>query len=167
MGTLFVPSTVRSQVITWLHANKIFYPRVLHMLSSAKKLFWWSSMTQDIKEFVATCSTCTKNKPGNQLPAGLLQPLPTPSRPWSHISEDFATGLPPSEGNTVILTVINRFSKATHFTHHFCKALGVSSSLTSGYHPQSNGQTRCNQELETTLRYVVERNPSAWSQHLV
>ncbi|KAI2651157.1 Transposon Ty3-I Gag-Pol polyprotein [Labeo rohita] len=52
----------------------------------------------------------TSNRP----PAGLLQPLSVPSRPWSHISLDFVTGLPPSQGNTVVLTVVDRFSKATH-----------------------------------------------------
>ncbi|WP_353749951.1 integrase catalytic domain-containing protein, partial [Shigella sonnei] len=38
-----------------------------------------------------------------------------PSRPWSHIALDFITGLPLSAGKTVILTVVDRFSKAAHF----------------------------------------------------
>ncbi len=46
---------------------------------------------------------------------GFLRPLPIPSRPWSHIALDFVTGLPPSAGNTVVLTVVDRFSKAAHF----------------------------------------------------
>ncbi len=41
--------------------------------------------------------------------------LPVLSHPWSHIALDFVTGLPPSQGNTVILTIVNRFSKAVHF----------------------------------------------------
>ena len=41
--------------------------------------------------------------------------LPVPSHPWSHIAMDFVTGLPPSEGKTVILTIIDHFSKAAHF----------------------------------------------------
>ncbi|XP_061907774.1 uncharacterized protein LOC133652739 [Entelurus aequoreus] len=54
-------------------------------------------------------------KPSHRPPAGLLLPLPVPSRPWSHISLDFITGFPPSQGNTTILTIIDRFSKAAHF----------------------------------------------------
>lgn len=38
--------------------------------------------------------------------------LPVPGRPWSHIY--FVTSLPPSECNTVALTIVDRFSKAVH-----------------------------------------------------
>ncbi|KAI3368665.1 hypothetical protein L3Q82_025402 [Scortum barcoo] len=42
-------------------------------------------------------------------------PLSVPGRPWSHIALDFVTGLPQSNGKTVILTIVDRFSKAAHF----------------------------------------------------
>ncbi|XP_030635129.1 butyrophilin subfamily 1 member A1-like [Chanos chanos] len=45
----------------------------------------------------------------------LIQPLPVPGHPWSHIAPDFVTGLPPSHGDTVILTIVDRFSIAVHF----------------------------------------------------
>merc|ERR1712035_191278 len=49
----------------------------------------------------------------------------------------------------------------------FCETLRVTSSLTSGYHPQSNGQTeRANQSLESSLRCVAARLPASWSTHL-
>ena len=109
-------------------------------------------------------------------------PLPIPARPWSHLALDFVTDLPPSEGFTTILTIIDRFSRSvkfipfsslpsamdtalalyTHIFRHFgipedilsdrgaqftsrvwrsfFEHLGVSISLTSGYHPQTNGQ---------------------------
>ncbi len=166
-------------------------------------------MARDTRDFVLACSFCASCKTSNRPPAGLLQPLSVPSRPWSHISLDFVTALPPSHGNTVVLTVVDRFSKAAHFIplpklpsaretatavidhvfrihglpkdvvsdrgpqfvskfwREFCKLLGASVSLSSGFHPQSNGQTeRANQDLERVLRCLVSQNPSSWSQQL-
>ena len=46
----------------------------------------------------------------------------------------------------------------------FCKALGATASLSSGYHPQTNGQSeRANQILGTSLRCMVEKEPDSWS----
>ncbi|KAL2085065.1 hypothetical protein ACEWY4_020583 [Coilia grayii] len=54
------------------------------------------------------------------------------------------------------------------FWKEFCHLLGATVSLTSGFHPQSNGQTeRINQELEKALRCVASRNPLSWAQQLV
>ncbi|KAI3375829.1 hypothetical protein L3Q82_004110 [Scortum barcoo] len=129
--------------------------------------------------------------------------------PWSHLTLDFITGLPPSKGNTTVLTVVDRFSKMAHFIplpklpsaketaqvminhvfrihglptdivsdrgpqfvsvfwKEFCRLLGATVSLSSGYHPESNGQTeRIYQELETGLRCLVAQNQTTWSQHL-
>ncbi|KAI3373264.1 hypothetical protein L3Q82_006566 [Scortum barcoo] len=45
------------------------------------------------------------------------------------------------------------------FWKEFCRLLGATVSLSSGYHPESNGQTeRMNQELETSLRCLVAQN---------
>uniref|UniRef100_A0A3Q2QNE0 Integrase catalytic domain-containing protein n=1 Tax=Fundulus heteroclitus TaxID=8078 RepID=A0A3Q2QNE0_FUNHE len=50
---------------------------------------------------------------------------------------------------------------------HFCSALGARYTLTSGYHPQTNGQTeRMNQQLETTLRWLTSSSPSDWNKFL-
>ena len=49
----------------------------------------------------------------------------------------------------------------------FCKLIGATASLTSGFHPQSNGQTeRVNQELEASLRSLVAGKPSSLSSRL-
>lgn len=86
------------------------------MLSFIKGHFWWYQMNQDIKEYVAACSTSAQNKLGNQSPVGLLQPSPTPSRPCSHIALYCITGLFPSEGNTTMVTVVDHFSKSARFS---------------------------------------------------
>lgn len=206
----FVPQSARSQVLQWGHTSRwACHPGVNRTLALLKRKFWWPTMELDVRRFVAACSVCARGKSSHRPPAGHLRPLPVPSRPWSHIALDFITGLPPSEGNTVILTIIDRFSKAVHFVplsklptatetaqllvQHvfrlhgipadvvsdrgpqftsavwkaFCQALGASVSLSSGYHPQTNGQTeRANQHLESVLRCVAATNPSSWSSFL-
>ncbi len=167
-------------------------------------------MAQDVTNYVNACSVCASNKVSHQKPAGELRSLPIPQCPWSHISMDFITGLPPSNGNTLVLTVVDRLSKMAHFIalpklpsaketaevmmlhifrihgfpkdivsdhgpqfisrfwKEFCSLLGATVSLSSGFHPQTNGQSeRLNQELETGLRITASQNPDTWSQKLV
>ncbi len=53
------------------------------------------------------------------------------------------------------------------FWREFCQLLGASVSLSSGFHPQTNGQTeRANQDLERVLQCLDTQNPTSWSQQL-
>uniref|UniRef100_A0A3P9JFM0 Gypsy retrotransposon integrase-like protein 1 n=1 Tax=Oryzias latipes TaxID=8090 RepID=A0A3P9JFM0_ORYLA len=210
-NTLYVPSSLRSDVLVWGHTSRVSCHGGVHRtLNLLRRRFFWPTMVQDVRRFVAACAVCARSKSSNSPPAGLLHPLPVAERPWSHLALDFVTGLPPSQGNTVILTIVDRFSKAAQFIplpklptaaemaevlvhqvfrHHgipkdivsdrgpqfvsqvwrsFCSALGATVSLTSGYHPQSNGQAeRANQELEAALRCLSAQNPSSWSKFLI
>ncbi|XP_036003961.1 uncharacterized protein LOC110367566 [Fundulus heteroclitus] len=209
-GKTYVPSSVRPQVLHWFHSTKLFaHPGSRRTSTLITRHFWWPSLYKDVREYTLACPTCAQNKSSNRPPAGLLQPLPLPQRPWSHIALDFVTGLPSSRGMTTILTIVDRFSKACHlvplrklpsafqtaqllvrhvfrlhgipkeilsdrgpqFTSRvwkeFSTALGAKCALSSGYHPQSNGQTeRLNQELESSLRCLTSTNPTDWSTFL-
>ena len=68
-----------------------------------------------VADYVRTCDTCCRAKMPMHHPYGLLQPLPSQSKPWQSISMDFITDLPPSQGFDVILTVVDRFTKMAHF----------------------------------------------------
>jgi hypothetical protein len=46
---------------------------------------------------------------------GLLQPLSIPSQCWEEVSMDFITGLPKSEGNSVIMVIVDRLTSYTDF----------------------------------------------------
>ena len=68
-----------------------------------------------VQDFVRSCDVCQRNKTPTTQPAGLLQPLDVPSQVWADISVDFIDGLPKVHGKSVILTVVDPFSKYAHF----------------------------------------------------
>jgi transposase InsO family protein len=72
-------------------------------------------MRTNIKKFILECPVCEVSKPETLHLPGLLQPLPVPSRVWSDISMDFIKGLPLSHGFSIILVVVDRFTKYGHF----------------------------------------------------
>lgn len=80
-----------------------------------RRLFAWKGVKDMVKQFVRQCETCQKAKTERIYPAGLLQPLPIPKRPWAVISLDFIEGLPKSRGFDVILVIVDKFSKYGHF----------------------------------------------------
>lgn len=76
--------------------------KTLHRLQSS---FQWASMAKDVRTFIRKCNVCQQVKHITQRPVGLLQPIPIPN---------FVTHLPSSHGFTVILVVVDRFSKGVH-----------------------------------------------------
>ncbi|KAL0150720.1 hypothetical protein M9458_053943, partial [Cirrhinus mrigala] len=205
-----VPQPLRERVLQLVHNNPSSgHPGISATLQLLSNKFWWPSIRSDTINYIKNCEVCCATKPSKQLPAGLLQPLPVPQRPWSHIALDFVTDLPSSEGHTTILTVVDRFSKfcrliplaklpsaletaetlcnyvfrfyslpddivsdrGPQFTSRlwsaFFKCLNVNISLSSGYHPESNGQSeRLNQEIIRFLRSYCHRNQTDWSKFL-
>jgi len=56
---------------------------------------------------------------------------------------------------------------ASKFTLELGRLLKYSNSLSTAYHPQTDGQTeRMNQELETYLRIYCRKDPYSWVKHL-
>lgn len=54
---------------------------------------------------------CQQDKIEQRSPAGLLEPLPIPKRPWESISIDFIVVLPKYEGYRTIIVVVDRVFK--------------------------------------------------------
>lgn len=65
--------------------------------------------------FMASCDVCVTSKDNNVAYPGLLQPLPISNQVWSHISMDIIERLPKSRNKDVILVVVDRITKYTHF----------------------------------------------------
>ncbi len=206
----YVPSTLRLTLLDSVHTSPgSGHPGSNRTLSLLQGRYWWPNMARDVVRYVKGCSVCAISSTPRKLPKGKLVPLSIPRRPWSHLGIDFATDLPPSDGYTTILVVVDRFSKwckliplrglptaletaETLFQHvfrnfglpedivsdrgsqftsrvwrAFFRLLGVSVSLSSGYHPQTNGQTeRKIQEIGRYLRAYCHNHQNSWNQYL-
>jgi hypothetical protein len=117
-GKLYLPSTSAFKVVLLeeFHASPIGgHSGIEKTYGRLKENIYWEGMKQDVAQFVKTCLVCQQTKIPSQLPYGLLQPLPLPSAVWEDISLDFIVGLPSFQNCTVILVVVDRFSKAAHF----------------------------------------------------
>ncbi|KAI2647066.1 Transposon Tf2-6 polyprotein [Labeo rohita] len=207
----YVPAALRQRVLSEVHSvPSSGHPGIEATLHLLRNRFWWATLRSDTITFIKQCITCNTSKAQRQLPAGLLQPLPVPKRPWSHLAVDFVTDLPSSQGHTTILSVVDRFSKGCRFIpfpklpsametaealcnavfrfyglpedivsdrgpqftsrlwSSFFRLLGVNVSLTSGYHPEANGQVeRLNQELTHFLRSYCQDRQGDWSRYLL
>ena len=142
--------------------------------------------------YVSSYLVCAQCKAPRHLPRGKLQPLPIPQQPWSHLSVDFLMDLPPSQGNTTNLVVVDPFSKSCRllplpglptalqtaealFTHIYRVPEDIVSDrgpqFTSrvwrafmGFHPESNGQVeRVNQDVGRFLRSYCQDRPGDWA----
>jgi hypothetical protein len=68
-----------------------------------------------VRDLVRACVVCQQNKVEQLHPGELLQPLDVPSAVWAYIAMDFVEGFPKINGKSVILTVVDRFSKFARF----------------------------------------------------
>ncbi|KAK3539896.1 hypothetical protein QTP70_015801 [Hemibagrus guttatus] len=85
----FVPQLFRQQVMQWVHeAPSSGHPGIHRSTQLTRRRFWWPSLGSDVEEYVLACPTCAQSRTSRHLPEGLLEPLPIPRRPWSHLSVD-------------------------------------------------------------------------------
>ncbi|RWR88624.1 transposon Tf2-1 polyprotein [Cinnamomum micranthum f. kanehirae] len=140
LGYSLIGDSIRYKHRVWLPANSQHIDKLLYhfhatpeeghsgALRTYKRLsqtFYWVAMKRSIREYVAACDTCQRNKAETLSPPGPLQPLPIPTMIWSDISMDFIEGLPHSHGKSVIFVVVDRLSKYAHFvavSHPFTAA---------------------------------------------
>jgi hypothetical protein len=114
-GLVFIPANaqVLDDVLHLAHTGA--HEGIQKTLQRLRANFFVEHDRRVVFNFVRACTTCQRNKTEAFHPAGLLQPLPVPSRVWADISIDFVEALPKVHGKSVILTVVDRFSKYAHF----------------------------------------------------
>lgn len=86
---LFVGSSngSRKKLLQEMHASTYGGHSVIQDTYMRLKAFcFWPHNKQKVTELVMNCDVCAKNKPGLAPYPGLLQPLPIPDQPCTHIS---------------------------------------------------------------------------------
>jgi hypothetical protein len=114
-GRLYVPpaSPLLQELLAAVHEEG--HEGVQRTLHRLRRDFHFPNMKRIVQDFVRLCSTCQRYKSEHLHPAGLLLPLPVPQGVWTDVALDFVEALPKVRGKSVILTVVDRFSKYCHF----------------------------------------------------
>jgi len=182
---LFVPKwgNLRRELIKECHDSKwAGHPGMKRTLALLKTTYYWPQMRDEVESYVRTCLVCQQDKIEQQTPAGLLEPLPIPERPWESVSMDFITSLPKSEGFGSIIVVVDRFSKyatfipapadctaeetARLFLRHVVKLWGIPSNIVSDRDPRFTGRfwTELFKLLGSDLNFSTSFHPQSDGQ---
>jgi len=109
---VYVPEKLRFDIFTRYHdkptAGHLGIRRTEELIT---RNFWWTKLHQDVVSFVNSCEQCQRNKVSHHKKYDLLRPLEIPDRPWKSIEIDFLCGLPEFKKFTVIMVIVDRFSK--------------------------------------------------------
>ncbi|GJU01630.1 putative reverse transcriptase domain-containing protein [Tanacetum coccineum] len=142
-------------------------------------------MKVDIATYVSKCLICARVKVEHQRPSGLLVQPEIPEWKWDNITMDFITKLPRENDpldnlarlylNRIVARhgipasiICDRDGRFTlNFWISFQKALGTDISMSTAYHPETDGQSeRTIQTLEDMLRACVIDFGKGWVKHL-
>lgn len=104
----FIPSELRKEIFQKVH--NYTHAGVKATTKQISRSFVWPSMTKDIKIFCKSCISCQRNKVQKHNKSALEQ-INTPNSRFEHIHIDIVGPLPPSEGFTHCLTLIDRFTR--------------------------------------------------------
>jgi hypothetical protein len=116
-GLVVVPAgPIREVILSQMHdAAWSGHVGFTKTLENVRRLFWWQSLRTDVRDYVANCDACQRNKASNQKPAGLLNPLSVPGWRWESVSMDHITKLPKTaKGYDSICVFVDRLSKMVH-----------------------------------------------------
>ena len=104
----FVPESLRRSVFAAIH--NLAHPGIQKTTHLIKERYVWPGIEQDVKQWTRGCIQCQRAKiTRHNRPA--IGTFSQPDARFKHIHIDLVGPLPPSDGKTHILTIIDRFSR--------------------------------------------------------
>ncbi|XP_054259617.1 uncharacterized protein LOC128984334 [Macrosteles quadrilineatus] len=103
----FIPQQFRKQLFDSLH--NLAHPGIKGSLDLIKQRFVWPSMNKDVRLWAKACVACQKSKVWKHTTSEIG--AYNINGRFSHINVDIVGPLPPSQGFTYLLTIIDRFTR--------------------------------------------------------
>ncbi|GFX58913.1 retrovirus-related Pol polyprotein from transposon 412 [Trichonephila clavipes] len=104
----YIPKQHRQDVFSAMH--NLSHPGIRRSVHLIKQRFVWPSISSDVAKWARHCLACQKSKIHRHTRSPLSS-FQEPSQRFDHVYLDLIGPLPPSNGYTYCLTMIDRFSK--------------------------------------------------------
>ena len=111
-GKAYIPDdlNLRREIVKKHHDSPtVGHPGELGTFNAVKENYWWPAMRRFVKAYVEGCPDCQQFKINRHPTKPTLLPIPSPksNRPFTQLSMDFITDLPPSNGFDSLLVVVD------------------------------------------------------------
>nr|XP_057908117.1 uncharacterized protein LOC131104680 [Doryrhamphus excisus] len=103
-----VPVGWRRRIFDAMHS--LSHPGVRASVKLVSAKFVWPGLRRDVREWAAACVACQRAKVHRHTKAP-LEPFPIPDRRFDHVHVDLVGPLPPSQGYTHLLTMVDRTTR--------------------------------------------------------
>ncbi|XP_061913889.1 uncharacterized protein K02A2.6-like [Entelurus aequoreus] len=103
-----VPVDWRRRVFDAIHS--LSHPGVRASVKLVGAKFVWPGLRKDVRQWAAACVACQRANVHRHTKAA-LEPFPIPVRRFDHVHVDLVGPLPPSQGYTHLLTMVDRTTR--------------------------------------------------------
>lgn len=139
----YIPKPLRRCIFHSIH--DISHPGVVASKKLVSERYFWPRMKSDIKNWTVSCIKCQRAKVTRHTRTEPLQ-IPVPPGRFSHVHLDIVGPLPVSQGQSYLLTIVDRFTRwpeayplpdittqsiVKEFITHYVSRFGVPDTITT------------------------------------